>query len=92
MQQESAQIVALQALGWIAGDGEVLQSFLAATGAGEGDIAVRAQEVEFQGAILDFLLMDDAWVVRFCDTVGLAYTVPMAARMALQGGEPMAWT
>jgi Protein of unknown function (DUF3572) len=92
MQQESAQVIALQALAWIAGDAEVMQSFMAATGADAGDIPLRAQEVDFQGAILDFILMDDDWVIRFCDAVGLAYTTPMAARMVLQGGEPMAWT
>jgi hypothetical protein len=36
--------------------------------------------------VLDFLLMDDAWVVAFCDAAGLPYEAPMRARAALPGG------
>ena len=92
MQQDAAQTVALQALGWILADDEVAQAFLSATGVTAGELAARAQEAEFHGAILDFLLMDDQWIVGFCDAVGLAYTVPMAARSALSGGQQEHWT
>ena len=37
--------------------------------------------------------MDDAWVTRFCDDVGIAnYMDPMMARQALPGGEQVNWT
>jgi Protein of unknown function (DUF3572) len=92
MQQESAQTVALQALGWLAGDEDLFLAFLAATGADAADLRVRAAEVEFQVAILDFLLMNDAYVIGFCDAAGIAYTTPMTALVSLQGGEAMNWT
>lgn len=92
MQQESAQTVALQALAWLAGDEEMLDAFLATTGAEAADLRRRAEEVEFQVAILDFLLMNDAYVIGFCDSAGIAYTTPMTALVALQGGEAMNWT
>jgi len=92
MQQESAHVVALQALAWLAADDDLLPTFLGATGASLGDLRVRAGDAEFLGAILDFLMMDDQWVVAFCDAQGLPYTAPQAARAALPGGVPVHWT
>jgi len=92
MQQESAETIALQALGWLAGNEELLPVFQGATGASEADLRVRATEPEFLGSVLDFLMMDDAWVVAFCDSQGLSYETPMMARVALPGGAQMSWT
>jgi hypothetical protein len=92
MQQESAQVLALQALAWLAADDELFPTFLNATGASIGDLRDRAGDVDFQGAILDFLMMDDHWVIAFCDQHALPYTAPLAARAALPGGEPVHWT
>ena len=36
--------------------------------------------------------MDDAWVIAFCESAGLAYEVPMQARAGLPGGANMHWT
>jgi hypothetical protein len=49
-------------------------------------------EAEFQVAVLDFLLQDDAWVIAFCDGEGHPYTAPQAARQALPGGAETYWT
>jgi hypothetical protein len=92
MQQDSAQILALQALAWLVADDELLPVFLNATGAGLEDLRARAGDVDFQGAILDFLMMEDAWVVAFCDQHALPYTAPQTARAALPGGAPVHWT
>lgn len=92
MQPEAAQVLAIQALGWIAGNDELFPVFLGATGAGMGELRSRAAEPEFLAAVLDFLLMDDAWVVAFCDAEGHPYTAPQTARAALPGGAVMNWT
>lgn len=92
MSQDSAEIVGLQALGWLAGQEDLLPVFLGASGASEADVKTRAGDPAFLGAVLDFVMMDDAWVVGFCDTHGLTYTMPMAARAALPGGEQVHWT
>jgi hypothetical protein len=92
MQQDSAQILALQALAWLVADDDLLPAFLNATGASLADLRARAGDVDFQGAILDFLMMDDAWVVAFCDQHDLPYTAPQIARAALPGGAPVHWT
>lgn len=85
-------MLALQALGWIASEDEVFPAFMAATGAGIGDLRARAADPVFLAAVVDFLLMDDQWVVAFCDAQGHPYTAPQAARAALPGGEMMNWT
>ena len=92
MQQDSAHILALQVLGWLAADDELFGSFLNATGASPGDLRARAGDAEFLGAILDFLMMDDQWVVAFCDAHALPYTAPQMARAALPGGAAIHWT
>ena len=92
MQQDSAQVLALQALAWLVADDEMLPAFLNATGASMGDLRDRAKDVDFQGAILDFLMMDDQWVIAFCDQHALPYTAPQAARAALPGGASIHWT
>ena len=75
--QDSAETLALQALSWLAAN---------------EDLASRAGEAEFIGSVLDFLLMDDAWIMAFCDATGLRYDAPMLARAALPGGESLHWT
>jgi Protein of unknown function (DUF3572) len=92
MQPEAAQVLAIQALGWIAADDEIFPQFMAATGVSIQDLRARAAESEFLVAVLDFLMLDDQWVVAFCDAGGHAYTAPLAARAALPGGADLHWT
>lgn len=92
MKQDSAETIALQALGWLAANDDLFPVFLGASGASAGDVAARAGDAEFLGAVLDFLLMDDAFVMGFCDAAGLAYGLPMQARAALPGGGQVHWT
>jgi hypothetical protein len=92
MSQESAEVVGLKALGWMAGNEELLPVFLGATGASEVDMRAGAGDADFLGALLDFIMMDDIWVRAFCDAEGLAYDRPMMARMALPGGGQINWT
>ncbi|MBC7138540.1 MAG: DUF3572 domain-containing protein [Defluviimonas sp.] len=90
--QARAETVAVQALGWLAADSELFGSFLGATGAGVDEVRARAAEPDFLGSVLDFLLMQDGWITRFCDAAGLPYDAPMRARAALPGGDAMHWT
>ena len=43
-------------------------------------------------SVLDFLVMDDRWVIGFCDAAQLSYETPMQARAALPGGQLPHWT
>nr|WP_255553526.1 DUF3572 domain-containing protein [Maritimibacter sp. DP1N21-5] len=91
MTRDRAETVALTALGWLVGNDELLPVFLGATGGDAGSLRRAAEDDQALGAVLDFLTMDDNWVVALCDATGLDYRDPLAARMVLSGGE-MHWT
>jgi len=92
MTPDAAETIALKALAWLAGHDELLPVFLGSSGASEADLRAGATDPAFLGALLDFLTMDDAWVMEFCNSAGLAYDDPLAARRALPGGGEMHWT
>lgn len=92
LSRNAAETLGLQAVAWLAGNDTLLPVFLGATGASEADFREGFQDPAFQGSVLDFLLMDDAWVMEFCSDLGLKPEEPMGARMALPGGETVHWT
>jgi hypothetical protein len=92
MERDRAETVALQALGWLVADEDLLPVFLGATGSGEEDLRRRAADPEFLASVLDFVTMDDAWIAGFCGAVGLPPEAPMQARAALPGGDLPHWT
>ncbi len=92
MQADRAETLAAEALGWLAADDDLIGVFLGATGTSAGDIQAQAADPDFLASVLDFLLMDDAWIVAFCDARGLPYDAPGRARAALPGGAQVHWT
>lgn len=90
--QESAEVVALTVLGWLAGDEELLPIFQGASGVSEEDLRAGATDAVFLGSVLDFVMMDDAWVVRCCDHLKISYDSLMKARQCLPGGTQVNWT
>ena len=92
MNAERAEIIAMQAMGWLVGNDELCPIFLGSTGGSEADLRARASDPDFQASVLEFITMDDAWVIAFCDSVGLAYDMPLRARYALPGTEQVNWT
>ena len=90
--RDSAETLALQCLGWLAGDEDLLPVFLGSTGASEADLRAGARDPAFLASVLDFLLMDDAWVIAFCAAHDLPNDAPMRARAALPGGQQVNWT
>lgn len=92
MTQDSAETVALQALTWIAASDDLLPVFLGSTGTAADELRERMKEADFLASVLDFMLMDDAWIIGFCDGAGLSYDSPKQARAALPGGEQISWT
>ncbi len=89
---DTAETFALRVLAWLVGNDELLPVFLGASGANEADLRARAAEPEFLGSVLDFLTMDDTWVVQCCDVLGVGYELPMQARQMLPGGDQVHWT
>ena len=92
MKKDSAQIIALQALGWLAADSDRFAAFLSVTGASLGELRARAGDPLFLAAVLDFLLQEDAWVLDFSAANGLPPASLQSARAALPGGDLPHWT
>ncbi|WP_368345917.1 DUF3572 domain-containing protein [Pelagovum sp. HNIBRBA483] len=92
MGPEAAETVGIKALGWLAANDDLRSVFLGATGAQLEDLRASASDPIFLASVLDFLMMDDAWVIAFCDDAGLKYETPMRARQAMPGAEQVHWT
>ncbi|WP_298257608.1 DUF3572 domain-containing protein [uncultured Litoreibacter sp.] len=92
MTPQKAEELALTALRWIAASDDLMGVFLGASGSSIDSVRAQAADPAFLGSVLDFLLMDDAWVTGFCDDNQLDYRQPMMARQFLPGGEVPNWT
>ncbi|QIK40809.1 DUF3572 domain-containing protein [Pontivivens nitratireducens] len=92
MNKTSAEALAAQVLGWLAGDDERLMSFLGMTGAEVGDLRHRANDPQFLGFLIDFLLQDEQALIEFCDRTNTPYDAPQRARLLLPGGDLPNWT
>ncbi len=90
--EDSAQTLALNALGWLVGNDELLPVFLGSTGAAVNDLRDRAGEPEFMASVLDFLMLDDSWIMAFCDAASVPYDQPAQAKAVLSGGSDVHWT
>jgi hypothetical protein len=84
--REVAEIVAIQALSFIAGDPQRLGSFLAESGIGPETLRTAAADPHFLGSVLDFILRDDATVKALAEVSQLHPTNIAAARQVL--GDP----
>ncbi len=90
--RDSAEVLALEALSWLAADQELSGIFLGSTCTSASDMRERAADPEFLASVLDFLLMDDSWVQAFCQSKDYKPEFPLRARAALPGGAPVNWT
>ena len=84
--REVAEIVAVQALSFIAGDPERLGQFLAETGLGPQNLRNAASDPHFLKSVLDFVMRDDATVKAVATATQLHPTNIAAAHQAL--GDP----
>ena len=81
--REVAEIVAIQALSFIAGDPERLGLFLAESGIGPETLRTAATDPQFLAHVLDFVMRDDATVKAFAAASQLHPTNIAAAHQAL---------
>jgi hypothetical protein len=92
MEQDNARILALQALGWLAGDDELFAAFLGMTGASAADIRATADQPALMISVLDFILQRDDWVLACAAAAGVRPEEIGAARARLGGRDQMHWT
>jgi hypothetical protein len=85
--REVAEIVAIQALSFVAGDPERLGLFLAETGIGPETLRTAAADPRFLSSVLDFVMRDDTTVKAFAQVSELDPTNIAAAHQALNDPE-----
>ena len=91
MRQDNAEVIALGALGWLAG-ADLMDTFQSATGVDQETIRAAAGDTDFLAAVLDFVLLSDEWVQGVCEGQSIPYDALLQARAALPGGNLPHWT
>jgi len=82
---EAAEILAIQALAFIAEEPERMSAFLAATGIEPAAIRDAAHEPDFLAGVLEHMLGDENLLLAFADSAGLDPAEIARARHALGG-------
>ena len=69
---EAAEALAVNALGWLAQDGERLERFLSLSGLTPETVRAAAGEPGFLGAVLTHLMSDESLLLAFAANEGIA--------------------
>jgi hypothetical protein len=85
--QDAAMALAIEALGYLAGDPEHLERFLALSGISPGDIRTAARAPDFLAGVLDHVAGDERLLRAVAAHAGVAPEEIDTARQALSGGE-----
>ena len=92
MTVEEAEIYALKATDWLISKQDLVEVFMGSTGVSEITIKSEFHDQVFLAAVLDFLLLDDNWVIDACQAIGLEPEAMAVVRQLLPGGEKVNWT
>jgi hypothetical protein len=92
MQQEFAEIGAMRALGWLVSREDLVEIFLGSTGASLDDLRHGAAAADFLASVLDFILMNDDWVLDCAEALNVPPAQVADMRQALPGGGLPNWT
>jgi hypothetical protein len=69
---ENAEILALDALGWLAGDEDGIQRFLTQSGIDPAALRDAAASPGMGVAVLDFLVGNEDLLLRFCESAAVS--------------------
>ena len=92
MDKEIAETRALEVLTWVLSEDDLIQVFMGATGASQNDLRSNTLSHEFLLSILDFVLMDDRWVISCSKFLNIDPSKIQLIRMSLDGGQEVTWT
>ena len=92
MDREIAETRALEVLTWVLSEDDLIQVFMGATGASQNDLRSNTLSHEFLLSILDFVLMDDRWVISCSKFMNIDPSQIQLIRMSLDGGQEVTWT
>jgi hypothetical protein len=82
---QGAEIVALNALTFLAGDLEKLNRFLLASGIDGATLRAQAGGRDLAVAVMDFLLSDEALLLEFCESNSMDPKGMLGVRHSLSG-------
>jgi hypothetical protein len=83
--REDAEVLAVKAIGYLAGDEDRLGEFLALTGLSPQELRGQIGDPAFLGAVLDYILGDERLLLEFCQSINAAPELPALARTRLPG-------
>ena len=92
MNKEIAETRALEVLTWVLAEDDLIQVFMDATGASQDDLRSNTSNHEFLISILDFVLMDDSWVISCSKFMNIDPSQIQIIKMSLDGGQEVNWT
>lgn len=76
---ERAEILALEALAWLAGQPDAMERFLASSGLTASDLRQAAGDRGLLASLLDFLLTNEPLLLDFCQNTS---TAPQSIHLA----------
>ena len=82
---QTAETIALKAIGFIVSDPQVCARFLNQTGMSGDDMKRSLSDPQFLASTLDFLLCDESLLMVFCQNSGIDPAVMAPARRKLPG-------
>jgi hypothetical protein len=85
--RDAAESLAVEALGFVAADAELLQRFLAVTGIEAADIRAAARQSGFLAGVLGFVAAHEPTLLAFAVSAGRPAETVLAAMRALPGGD-----
>lgn len=85
--RQDAEALAISALGFVAGDPELLPRFLALTGLQPATLRKAAAEPGFLAGVLQFILAHEPTLMRFCAETGAEPAAVGEALTALPFGD-----
>lgn len=92
MDKEIAETRALEVLTWVLSKDDLIQVFMGATGASQDDMRSNTLSHEFLISILDFVLMNDSWVISCSEYLSIEPSQIQIIRLSLDGGQEVNWT
>ena len=92
MDKEIAETRALEVLTWLLSEDDLIKVFMGATGASQNDLRSNTLSHEFLISIVDFVLMDDKWVISCGKFLNIDPSQIQLIRMSLDGGQEVNWT
>ena len=92
MEKEIAETRALEVLTWVLSEDDLIKVFMGTTGASQNDLRSSTLSHEFLVSILDFVLMDDRWVISCSKFLNIDPSQIHLIKISLDGGQEVNWT